>query len=214
MRGLLIRLIGHLHYIDPSEAIEVARKNLSNYTNCSFHQRSVSDIPFEDNSMDFAYSLGVLHHIPDTQAGIFSCVKKIKKGAPFLVYLYYAFDNQPFWFQMIWRISDMFRRIISAMPFRLRLLCSQIIAILVYFPMAKFSFLFEKMGGKVHSFPLSAYRQKSFYTMRTDALDRFGTKLESRFTRKQVQNMMGNAGLENIVFSESIPFWCAVGIKK
>jgi hypothetical protein len=50
--------------------------------------------------------------------------------------------------------------------------------------------------------------------MRTDALDRFGTRLEHRYTRAQIQSMMEDAGLEKIVFSNSIPFWVAVGIKK
>lgn len=211
---LIAPRVGHLHCIDPSEAIEVAKKNLIVNSNCSFHRNGVDDIPLEDNSMDFGYSLGVLHHIPDTASGIKACVKKLKVGAPFLVYLYYAFDNQPYWYRTIWKISDFFRLMISMTPFPLRFIISQLIAAIVYFPLAKLSRIFEILGGKVHSFPLSAYRFKSFYTMRTDALDRFGTRLEHRYTRAQIHNMMEDSGLANIVFSDSIPFWVAVGIKK
>jgi hypothetical protein len=50
--------------------------------------------------------------------------------------------------------------------------------------------------------------------MRTDALDRFGTRLEQRFARTQITKMMDDAGLENIRFSEAAPFWCAVGYRK
>ena len=50
--------------------------------------------------------------------------------------------------------------------------------------------------------------------MKTDALDRFGTKLELRYTRNQIEHMMISAGLIDIIFSNSIPYWCAVGIKK
>ena len=49
--------------------------------------------------------------------------------------------------------------------------------------------------------------------MRTDALDRFGTQLEQRFTRNEIKNMMEKAGLENIKFSDSKPYWVAVGFK-
>jgi phosphoglucomutase len=70
------------------------------------------------------------------------------------------------------------------------------------------------MGLKVDRFPLSAYRAQSFYVMRTDALDRFGTKLEQRFTATQIRRMMERAGLDQITFSNSIPYWCAVGFKK
>ena len=72
----------------------------------------------------------------------------------------------------------------------------------------------EKIGMSVHSWPLSAYRENSFYSMRTDALDRFGTKLEQRFTKQEIQSMMEKSGLEHIKFSEKTPFWCAVGVKK
>jgi hypothetical protein len=66
----------------------------------------------------------------------------------------------------------------------------------------------------VDSIPLSAYRDLSFYTMRTDALDRFGTRLEQRFTRVEIDRMMRDAGLENVRFSDGLPYWCAVGTKK
>jgi hypothetical protein len=50
--------------------------------------------------------------------------------------------------------------------------------------------------------------------MRTDARDRFGTPLEERFTRVEIRKMMESAGLMNIEFSESEPFWCAAGQKR
>jgi len=50
--------------------------------------------------------------------------------------------------------------------------------------------------------------------MRTDALDRFGTRVEQRFTRAEIQKMMEKSGLERITFSPDLPFWCAVGYRK
>ncbi len=64
----------------------------------------------------------------------------------------------------------------------------------------------------VDAMPLSSYRRASFYTMRTDALDRFGTRLEKRFTADQIDTMVCAAG-ERIAFAPSMPYWCAVGIK-
>jgi SAM-dependent methyltransferase len=206
--------IGKLHCIDPSSALEVAKRNLNNFNNCEFHASSVDAIPLNDYSMDFGYSLGVLHHVPDTAAGIKACVNKLKLGAPFLVYLYYAFDNKPLWFKAIWYCSDLVRKVVSKLPHALRYVVSQILAAVVYWPLARISFLLEKLGLNVANMPLSSYRLQSFYTMRTDALDRFGTQLEQRFTRKQIQAMMEQAGLERVVFSDAVPYWCAVGYKK
>ena len=50
--------------------------------------------------------------------------------------------------------------------------------------------------------------------MRTDALDRFGTRLEKRFTKNQISKMMEEAGLENILFSDLKPYWHVVGYKE
>jgi ubiquinone/menaquinone biosynthesis C-methylase UbiE len=206
--------VGRLHCVDPSSALDVARATLGTLGNCTFHRVAIDEMPFPDGSMDFGYSLGVLHHLPDTQRGLDDCARKLKPGAPLLVYLYYAFDNQPFWFRGIWKISDLARRVICRLPYRLKLTVSQLLATLVYFPLARGARLAEKIGMSVHSWPLSTYRDRSFYSMRTDALDRFGTKLEHRFTRRQIQTMMEIAGLERVRFSAAVPFWCAVGFKR
>jgi ubiquinone/menaquinone biosynthesis C-methylase UbiE len=206
--------VGKLHCIDPSVAINVARKNLNLQTNCEFHSAGVDDIPVPDQSMDFGYSLGVLHHIPDTRAALSTCVAKLKPGAPFLLYLYYAFDNRPSWFRRLWIISELIRALVSRLPHGLRYFMSQIIAALIYWPLARIAKVAEISGIDVKNFPLMIYRHRGFYVMRTDALDRFGTRLEQRFSRIEIQQMMEAAGLERIVFSEKSPFWCAVGYAK
>jgi len=63
----------------------------------------------------------------------------------------------------------------------------------------------------VDSIPLSGYR--SFYTMRTDAFDRFATRLEKRFTNEQIRAMLAAAGLEQIHFNEQDSYWCAIGYR-
>jgi SAM-dependent methyltransferase len=205
--------VGRLHCIDPSSvALEVARRNLKEFSNCDFHCSSVEAIPLPDNSADFGYSLGVLHHIPDTQKGIAECVRKLKPGAPFLVYLYYAFDNRPWWFRVIWITSDGLRRFVCKLPFALKSLICELMAIFVYWPLARTAWLLEKLGADVDSFPLSAYRRRDIYLMRNDALDRFGTRLEQRFTRKEIKEMMQSAALERITFGDR-PYWCAVGYR-
>tara|TARA_S200000501_G_scaffold342589_1_gene352813 strand:+ start:96 stop:932 length:837 start_codon:yes stop_codon:yes gene_type:complete len=209
--------VKNLHCVEPSfEAMEVAKQNLGGQSNIIYHLSPVGECLIEKNSMDFGYSLGVLHHIPDTRKGIRDCVDLLKKGSPFLVYLYYSFDNKPIWFRFIWVISDQIRKIISKLPFTLRYLFSQFFAFFIYFPLARSAYILEKFNFRknfIDLIPLSFYRNSSFYTMRTDALDRFGTSLERRFTKKKIEQMMKEAGLKDIKFSENAPFWVAVGFK-
>jgi ubiquinone/menaquinone biosynthesis C-methylase UbiE len=44
--------VGKLHLIDPSEALDVAKKNLADQSNCEFHRASVDEIPLEMDSCD------------------------------------------------------------------------------------------------------------------------------------------------------------------
>ena len=207
--------VGRLHCVDASaEALNVARRNLATATNCEFHNTSVDQMPLEPGSMDFGYSLGVLHHIPDTAAGVAACVSKLKPGAPFLLYLYYAFDNRGAGYRAIWKTSEILRGVLSRSPRAIRHAGAEIAAATLYFPLARTARLLERMGVNVESFPLSFYRQRSYYVMRNDALDRFGTRLEKRFTRAQMKEMMERAGLRDIVFSETPPYWCAVGVTR
>jgi len=205
-----------LYCVDASkDALKVASKNLRNKNNCEFIKANAKNLPFENCSMDFGYALGVLHHINDPLSAMKQCVLKLKPGAPFLVYMYYAFDNKPFWFRLLWKSSDLFRYVISHMPQAIKYGITQIIAAIVYYPLAKSALLFEKTGLGIKNFPLSEYRHRSFYNMRNDALDRFGTRIEKRFTAKEIKEMMEIAGLEKVKFSTSVPYyWCAVGYKK
>lgn len=207
--------VGHLHLLDASaDALAVARTNLARAPNVSFHLASVGDIPLDDNSLDFAFSLGVLHHVPDTEAAIRAVATKLKAGAPFLIYLYYAMDNRPLWYRAIWRFSNVFRIVISNLPPVMRLVISQIIAVVVYWPLARFAALVERAGLSPTAIPLESYRNRKFYVMRTDAYDRFCTRLEHRFTRSQIEQMLSYAGFEDIRFSDEVPYWCAIGKKQ
>ena len=204
-----------LNCIEPSKkAIEEAKKNLRSLKSCNFSNSNVFDNDLEANSQDFGYCLGVLHHIENTESGLVHCVKKLKKNAPFLLYLYYKFDNKPLLFVIIWKISNFLRNMISKLPFKFKIYITKIIAFLVYFPLARLSLFLEIIGININNIPLSYYRRSSLYTMKTDSLDRFGTRLEQRFTKNEIYKMMKVSGLINIKFSEKSPYWVAVGIKK
>ena len=204
--------VGRLHCIDPSqEALKVAKCRLADEKNVDFHLASAATIPLKDSSQDFGYSLGVLHHIPDSARALADCVRKLKPGAPFLLYIYYSFENRPRWFRALWRASDALRQVICRLPFVVRRTVTTVFAACVYWPLARLALLVEKLERNPLNLPLSSYRHSSFYSMRTDALDRFGTRLEQRFSRRQIDQMMREAGLEDIRFRNCEPYWVACG---
>lgn len=198
--SFVVPRVGKLYCVDPSEAIEVAKARFQAEPKVVCVQGSANDNPLPTGSMDFGYSLGVLHHVPDTQSALSACANLLKPGAPFLVYLYYALDGRPWWFRLIWKLSDLVRRFICLLPHVIRSWVTDSIACLVYWPLSRLARLVERMGLSPHSIPLAYYRNLSFYVLRTDARDRFGTPLEKRFTRQEIQGMLLTSGFEDVVF--------------
>ncbi|MDJ0950109.1 MAG: methyltransferase domain-containing protein [Alphaproteobacteria bacterium] len=194
-------------------ALDVAKRSLSEQGNCHFCNADVCDLPLADRSMDFAYCLGVLHHVDDTQAGLRDIARILKPGAPFLLYVYYRLEGRPMWYRGIWRASDVLRRAISSMSFRKKLIVTDSLAVLVYLPLARLAGLLEKLNVNVSHIPLSAFRHSSFYVMRNNSFDRFATPIEKRFSRNEIAAMLASAGFERIRFSESPPYWVALGYK-
>ena len=204
-----------LNCIDPSfDAINVAKSNLADFKNINYINSEVNSKILINDSQDFGYCLGVLHHIPDTLEGIKVCCRVLKKNAPFLIYLYYKFDNRSFLFKSLWKISDFLRLIVCLLPFNIKRLFTDLLALIIYYPLARLSYIVDKFRINTSSIPLSFYKNKSFYTMRTDSLDRFGTKLEKRFTKLEIENLLSLSGFKDIKFSEKTPFWVATCRKR
>ena len=202
-----------LNCIEPSKALDVAKVNLQKLDNVSFFHETTDSCSLDDQSQDFGYCLGVLHHIPDTQQALSDCARLLKKGAPFLLYLYYNLDNKPIWYRYIWKLSDFVRNIISILPRPIKKASCFLIAALIYFPLSRLALFIELFGFNVSNFLLSDYRNKPFYQMRNDALDRFGTRLEQRFSRQKIEDMLLESGFQDISFSEEMPFWTSISYK-
>lgn len=208
--------IGFIEAIDPSNAIFVAADLLKNINNVRLAKASVDTIPFDDETFDFVMSVGVLHHIPNTQKAMNDCVKKVKKKGYFYCYLYYNLDNRNIIFKSLFWLSHITRTIVCNMPPRLKRITCDVLAVVLYMPFIflgrmLFFFGFKKLVKKI---PLAYYIDKTFFIIRNDSLDRFGTRLEQRFSKQEIIQLMQNSGLENIVVSPTTPFYHVVGQKK
>ena len=190
-----------LNCVEPSDAIYVAKKNLINNKNVKFLKETTENCSLTLGSQDFGYCLGVLHHIPNTQQALNDCTKLLKSGAPILLYLYYNFENKPVWFKALWQVSDYIRKFISVSPKPIKQSLVALIALLVYFPFSRLAYVLEKIGLNVENIPLADYRKKPFYQCKNDALDRFGTRLEQRFSKSQITEMLTKSGCKGVMFS-------------
>jgi SAM-dependent methyltransferase len=105
------RVIG----LDLGLSVEVAARNLRGL-DAALLQADVHDVPLKEAAVDWAYSLGVLHHVDAPVTALQEVVRSIKPGGSLLLYLYYALDNRGFAFRTLFRGVDVARRIISVLP--------------------------------------------------------------------------------------------------
>jgi SAM-dependent methyltransferase len=205
-----------LYVLEPStKAFKVVSARFEKQEKVVLLNESVESNQIPKSHLDLAVSLGVLHHIKDTGEAIIKVSEKIKPGGYFLGYLYYALENKSKLYRAIWKLSDLIRRSISNFPRPLKIVTSDLIALFIYWPLARLSRVVSKLKLPSSAIPLHHYENLSFHVMRNDALDRFGTSLENRFTKAQITEMLKNAGFEesSIRYSDEEPFWTFVARK-
>ena len=211
----LSQRIGFMECLDPSDAIYAANRVLNDTPNVRLIKASIDNIPFPDNTFDFAMSVGVLHHIPNTLDAMKNCVAKVKPGGYVYTYLYYNLEDRGVIFKTVFKISDGLRKIISRLSPKPKKFACDFLAIAIYWPLVSLARIFSILGMKkiAKKIPLSSYMNKTFYIMRNDSLDRFGTKLEQRFSRQEITDMMTASGLKNVQISSDRPYYTALGQK-
>jgi SAM-dependent methyltransferase len=199
-----------VYALEPSDgASTVLKKKFSGEAKIVVLQETVGTNSIPLASLDLAMSLGVLHHIPDTGLAIKDVSRRIKPGGVFLCYLYYSLENKPTFYKLIFKAVDGVRRVISVLPQRIKQLVTSVIAALIYWPLARFSKVLNKLGVNTSNIPLHHYADMPFVMLANDALDRFGTSLEQRFSKAEITDMLRAAGFDiaTLKFSDSEPFW-------
>lgn len=206
--------VAFVEAVDPSDAAFSAAAVHHDLQNVRFTCAGIEELPFADGSFDAVVCLGVLHHLPDPVGGLSNLVRKLRPGGTMVLYVYYALDDAGRLRRTLFKGVDGVRRFVSALPGPLKRLVSDLLAFAVYLPLVTAA----RAASRVHPglgarMPLSYYRNKSLRVMRNDALDRFGTPLERRFLRQEVKQMLTEAGLRDVVFSEAPPYWHCVARK-
>jgi len=96
--------------VDLSFAVEAAQKNIGDRDNVNIVQGDIFHLPFREKSFDHIYSIGVLHHTPNTRAAFKALVPFLKNGGELAVYIYV-------WGQYHY-FSDLWRKITTRLPAR------------------------------------------------------------------------------------------------
>jgi SAM-dependent methyltransferase len=113
--------------VDLSAAVEVAFASTRGIENAHIVQADIYHLPLR-RAFDYAFSVGVLHHLPDPRAGFESLVSKVKPGGHISAWVYGAENN---WW-IVWLVNPIRKHITSRLPERLLLHLSKIPTAMMY----------------------------------------------------------------------------------
>jgi len=120
--------------------------------------------------------------------------------------LYYALDNRPLYFRILFLMVNNLRRTVSRVRTRrFHSAFTLIFTIFGYYP-----FIF--FGDLLRPFKLSKfvplwefYHHKGFERVRQDVYDRFFTPIEQRVSREQIMSLTDS--FSRVSVSDQIPLW-------
>lgn len=196
--------------VDFSAAIDQAARNVSELPNVDCLQADLLALPVADGSFDFVYSLGVLHHLDETERALKGLVGKVKPGGRLRVYLYWKRHG---WRGALLSLATAARRVTTKMPFGLLKACCWILSVPLYaFVVLPYRAL-SALGVRAHeTWPLFVYSKYPFNVIYNDQFDRFSAPIEKRYDPHEVKALLEAAGLRDIQVRPCFG-WVADGTK-
>jgi SAM-dependent methyltransferase len=95
--------------VDLTVAVDAAYQNVGRRPNVHLAQADIFALPFRDGTFDRAYSIGVLHHTPDTAAAFARVAATVRPGGDLAVYVYHRYG-------LYYRGSDVLRVVTTRLP--------------------------------------------------------------------------------------------------
>ncbi|MFC1807514.1 class I SAM-dependent methyltransferase [Candidatus Omnitrophota bacterium] len=190
--------------VDFSDAIFVARKNLSNANNCLFFMCDLKGLPFTNNFADFLFCIGVLHTLPTP---CLSEVRNFKNLAPeILIYNYYSLDNRPVHFRIFLKAVTFLRlRVSKIRNPDFRRIFSLAVTLVIYEPFIFIGRLLKPLKLDKHVPLYEGNCGKSVTRVQQDTYDRFFTGIEQRVSRKDILKLHDT--FSSVTISPNRPYW-------
>jgi SAM-dependent methyltransferase len=198
--------------VDLSEAIESTRANTRDLPNVHLVQADVYHLPIRHGVLDFAYSIGVLHHTPDPE-GAFRClVPLVKPGGAVFVWVYSK--SRRFWNFSL----EAVRAVTTRLPKRAQKavsLASAVVDFGLFVGPYKIASAIPAVKPVLDRMPLHRvrlYARYPFQVVYADWFDRYAAPIRFYYNREDMEGWLSRARLTRHVVSPTGLFgWRAYG---
>jgi SAM-dependent methyltransferase len=161
-----------------------ARENLAQFPTIEVRRQSIYEIA-EENAVDVAFSIGVVHHLSDPPAAVARLVRAARPGGHVFVWLYGREGNG--W--IVWFFNPIRRALFSRLPLRLVHALS--------WPLTALLWLGLRMGLQTTAY-FRLIRGFSFEHLRAIVFDHMIPKIALYYTKAEAIALLQAAGLENV----------------
>lgn len=193
-RNPLVKIIS----LDISDGVYKTKQLTYGLNNVRVIKGSVLNLPIKNDTFDFAYSFGVLHHTREPEYGLREINRIIKKDAPAFLYLYEDHSENSMKHYAI-KIISIYRIITTKIPQRiLYFLCylaSPFIVLAFSYP-SRILRKFKATQSLSQKIPFNFGTH--LFSVAGDLYDRFGAPIEQRFSEQEAYNMFIKCNFYNV----------------
>jgi SAM-dependent methyltransferase len=201
--------------VDFSRAVEAAHENTKHVERTAVVQADVMRLPFRPGTFDFVYCLGVLHHLPQPLEALRGLVDVLKDRGECRIYVYHQIARAPRWKHALFRLASLCRRVSTRLPHVVLLAACWPLSVAIWVGCVVPYRLVSRCAPNASwtgSWLFRQYAPYSFMVLVNDQFDRFSAPIERRYTRDEVEELMGAAELRSIVVREDFG-WIGHGLK-
>ena len=174
--------------VEPSEAINVAKKNNEESTKIIFKNIKGENIK-DLEKYDFVFSIGVIHHIPNYKKVCKNIYNSLKTNGKFICWVYGYEGNEIYIF-----VFNNLRRLTILMPdFLLRFLCN-ILNIFLYL----YIFLCKFLSLPLKDYLLNVFSKCSFSKRNYIIFDQLNPSFSKYFKKEEISQLMKISGFKDV----------------
>ena len=194
----------HVVAVEPSDSFEVLVRNIRNSERVTCLKITGDQLPAFGN-LDYIFSIGVLHHIPDPKTVVEAAFRALRSGGHFFVWLYGKEGNE-FYLALVQPLRVLTRRLPD--------LALATLVWLIYHPLNLYIRLCHRFPLPLREYLFSIFEKVSPEKRRLIIYDQLNPAYAKYYTKSEAMKLLLNGGFKNVRIHHRYGYsWTVIGTK-